>query len=155
MTKSKFYIIIIVGLLISNILLIWTLIGKKPPHPPFRNPEGPKNIIIERLNFSEEQIDEYEDLILDHRAKIHDFERDLVNLKQELYSELNQDDFTPDSLLAEISKIQSNIEQAHFDHFVEIKKLCSEEQQIKFDDLSKELARLFQPPKPPNEKRHP
>ena len=155
MTKSKFYIVIIVGLLISNILLIWALVNKKPPLPPFGNPDGPKNIIIERLNFSEEQIDEYEDLILDHRAKIHDLERSLINLKQELYSHLNQDDFTPDSLMAQITLIQSNIEQAHFDHFVEIKKLCSEEQQIKFDDLSKELARLFQPPKPPNEKRHP
>ncbi len=155
MTKSKFYIIIIVGLLISNILLIWTLIGKKPPHPPFRNPEGPKNIIIERLNFSEEQIKKFDALILDHQATIHDLERSLINLKQELYSHLNQDDFTPDSLMAQITLIQSKIERAHFDHFVEIKKLCSEEQQIKFDDLSKELARLFQPPKPPNEKRHP
>lgn len=155
MTKSKFYIAIIVGLLISNILLIWTLIGKKPPPPPFRNPEGPKNIIIERLNFTEDQINEYEDLILDHRATIHNLEESLMNLKQELYSELGQNDFTPDSLLAEISVIQSKIEQAHFDHFVAIKKLCSEEQRSAFDDLSMELAELFQPPKPPNEKRHP
>ena len=141
--------------MISNTLLIWTLIGKKPPHPPFRNPEGPKNIIIERLNFTEDQINDYEDLILNHRATIHDLEGSLVNLKQELYSELSQNDFTPDSLLGEISMIKSKIEEAHFDHFVDIKKLCSEEQKSTFDDLSIELAKLFQPPKPPNEKRHP
>ena len=68
MNKNKFQLLIIIALVISNLLML-AFIGfsKKPKKPIY---EGPKNIIIERLGFNDEQIKEFEQTIIKHQAKI-------------------------------------------------------------------------------------
>jgi len=58
-----------------------------------------------------------------------------------------------DSLITVINLNQKQIEETHFKHFEDIKKLCKPEQLDDFKEFSKELGRLFAPNKQRKEKR--
>lgn len=148
MDKSKLYIIIIIGLLLSNILLIISMTNHKP-HRPMHG--GPRNEIIMKLNFDENQIQLYDSLIKGHRKSIDKKENSIIELKNLLYSELRSSKIKPekDSIINEIAKIQIEIEHIHYNHFDDIKKICKPEQLNNYNELIKEIARLFSKPPPP------
>lgn len=152
MEKNKLLTIMVIGLMLTNLMLLIVMFGKEPHHPPRKMP---REVIIEELGFNENQISKYDVLITSHRSQINKADIHLRNLKNELYQLLNSDkDITleRDSLIAAINNIQKEIEYIHFEHFKDIKYLCSDEQKIKFEELSKNLARLFGPPALP--KKH-
>lgn len=144
MSKMKLLSILSAGLLLSNILLIGFLFFKKPPHP---RPEGPRNLIIEKLHFDEKQILAYDKLIDWHRSEIRNTEQNIMDLKSVLYTGVanNIDSIKKDSLILELGKKQMQIEQIHFKHFTDIKNICTEKQQENFKELSEELSHLFAP----------
>lgn len=146
MTKNKFYIAIIFVLVVVNVLLVSWLILKKTQHP---KGEGPKALIIEKLHLDENQIREYEGLIQQHRSEIRAHELLLNQAKQNLYGQLGSQTTHLDSLYKAIANEHSKIEQIHFHHFENIKRLCRPEQLPYFDILSKELTVLFSPKHPP------
>jgi hypothetical protein len=145
MNKLKLLSIVIVGLLVVNLLLVLTLVMRKP-HP---NPEGPKKLIIEKLHFDDAQIKAYDQMVEWHRSEIRKSDEQILNLKKVLYSHLNEeiDQHTKDSLIAQIANVQITIERTHYKHFEDIKKLCKPDQQKDFEQLTQEIADLFGRPK--------
>jgi hypothetical protein len=146
MNKLKLLSIAAAGLLIINILLVVTLFMRKP-HP---NHEGPKKLIIEKLHFDEQQIKAYDTMVEWHRAEIKKSDEQILKLKNALYSHLNEeiDQHTKDSLICAITRVQTFIEQTHYKHFEDIKKLCNANQQKDFEALTQEIASLFGKPRP-------
>ncbi len=146
MNKTKFYQIIVIGLIISNtVLLTFMFIGKKK----HRRPLGPRNLIIERLDLDKEQILKFDALIEEHKSSIGKSQEKIRDLKNELYSQLSiepQDTSLIDSLQAEIGTAKHLIEKTHYAHFLDIKNICSTEQLAAFELLSKDMARMFGPP---------
>lgn len=150
MNKVKLLSILSVGLLLANITLLWFLLSNKPKHAGPGPNGGPRNIIINKLDFDENQVKQYESLILWHRGEIDKSQEQIVVLKNELYSTLvDSNATTKDSLINKISAIQKNIETIHYKHFQDIKNLCRPDQLVAFEKLSKEIAALFAPPHPP------
>ena len=147
MNRKYFYIIIICLLLVSNFVLLYFVLQK--PKDGF-NPNGPKNIIIEKLQFDEEQVVLYQKLIDQHRKDIRENDAKILMLKNDLYSylKIKGNATAIDSLTTEIGIIQKQIEEIHFNHFLDIKTLCKPEQLSKFNKLSEELAEIF------NQKKH-
>ena len=151
MNKNKLLIFLIAGLLVSNILLIVFMMKGPGHHPPHR--PAPREIIIERLHFDNDQVKQYDVLIAKHRKDISDRELQIMNLKNRLYSTLKDENRSmTDSLIDPIGKIQNEIEHIHYSHFADIKKLCKADQLNDYNELVNELARLFSPPPPP--KKH-
>lgn len=142
MERKKYYIIIIVILLISNVSLIALHFMK--PFPP----NGPRNIIIEKLRFNEEQIKEYDILIESHRTSIRHDENEISILKAKLYSSLDSNQTVLDSIVAQINTVQKHIEETHIAHFKEISLICKGDQLKDFQNLTHELAALFGRKKP-------
>jgi periplasmic protein CpxP/Spy len=142
MNRKYFYLIIFCLLLFSNFILLYFVIQK--PKGGF-NPDGPKNIIIEKLKFNEQQVSEYQKLIDQHRKDIRDNDLKILELKNELYTFLNNESNVDeiDSLTTQIGNIQKQIELIHFYHFQDIKALCKPEQLSNFKDLSNELTKIF------------
>ncbi len=141
MNKLKVLSLISIGLLAVNIILIWFLVSHQPNRS---NREGPKRIIIEKLHFDKNQITEYEKLIEWHRTEIRKADKQMLELKHNLYSYLIKEPSTSkDSLIAEIGKLQMAIEHIHFKHFLDIKKLCKHEQQNYFEAFASEITELF------------
>lgn len=146
-------------LLLMNVAILLFLVIGKPPMPEHRphgmngpHHEGPKRLIIEKLHFDDEQKQAYEKLIHAHRAQIDSLDHEVRFCKNELYSLLKQepiDTAAQKKLVSKLGELQLQIEQTHFDHFRDIKKLCHPDQMDDFDDLTTKLAALFShPPKP-------
>lgn len=148
MNKQKLQIITIVGLLISNLLLIGFILFKKPPHPPAHlDRKSPREVVINKLDLDESQVVAYDKLIKKHRILIEGSDRQVRELKRALYLNLkvnNQAD--QENMLKELAALQAEIEQTHINHFLEIKSLLKKEEQVKkFELLSEELADIFAP----------
>jgi len=139
MNKSKFLIIIIIGLLISNGVLFFVLIKNH------QEKGGPKNIIIEKLHFDKEQIKSYEVYIQYHRKAINDNEATMNKLRSNLFEQLKyqHNEKIIDSLISNIAKQQITAEHINYNHFLEIKKLCKPNQAKYFDELIKDISNLF------------
>jgi len=153
MKKVKLLNFITICLFAINIFWIWFFISHKPPHG---RKNEPKKLIIEKLNFNETQIKEYEKLIAVHREDIQKQEQQIIVLKNQMYLTLKENpnsSFT-DSLIAEIGKVQIEIEHINYKHFQDISKLCTPEQQNSFYKLCNDIAKLFTPPSHPNNEKH-
>lgn len=142
MNRRKFYLLLIGLLIISNLATLFFMMQNRK-HKPFGY--GPKKVIIEKLAFDEEQIVAYEKLIDQHRMDIRTNDQKIIQLKKELYRLLlkrysNQE---TDSLTKEIGHTQQEIERIHFNHFKDIKSICTPEQMPNFDLLIGELDILF------------
>ena len=142
MSRKNFFILIISLLLVSNFVLLYFVLQK--PSRGF-DPDRPKNIIIEKLHFDENQTNAYQKLIEKHRKDIKENNDKILMLKKELYSNLKLNNSTEemDSITTQIGIIQKQIEEIHYNHFLEIKALCKPEQLTYFDDLSEELIEVF------------
>ena len=156
MEKTKLLTITVIGLLLLNFATLGFLFfgGTKGHKPPHDRPEGrpkPREIIIERLHFDVNQQKEYGKLIEWHRGEIKQLEDSIRVSKNELYLLLNDDKVDEKAKVTLIDKtalFQKQIEATHFKHFEDIKKLCKPEQQEYFNELTKELGRLFSRNKP-------
>lgn len=139
MNKFKFLKLIIIGLLVSNAVLLFMLTKEHV------RKGGPKTIIIEKLHFDKEQIKNYEITIQQHRKAINNNEAALNKLRKTLFEQLKykQDTTTINSLISKIAKQQNLAEKINYNHFLEIKRLCKPSQQKYFDELTIEIANLF------------
>ncbi|MCB0706439.1 MAG: periplasmic heavy metal sensor [Saprospiraceae bacterium] len=146
MSKIKLLTIAVVALALLNILLVTALIIGAPPRP-----EGPKQLIIDMLHLDADQIAEYDVLIQQHQKQVAEKEQIILDIKKELYAQLRQDSYPKkDSLLTQLGQTQLAIEQIHFKHFSNLKAICRPDQLESFNELSKELIRLFdRKPLPP------
>ncbi len=142
MNRFKILSVICVGLILTNLLLIWFFVINNPGR---HHKERPKKIIIEKLQLTQDQIKDYEKLIQWHASETRKAEDELFDLKNKLYSTLITNDslFQKDSLLILINKKQLNMEQIHYQHFSDIKKLCKPNQLKAFEELTLEISNLF------------
>jgi protein CpxP len=150
MNKTKLLTIAVVGLLILNLGMMGLFLfnGKPPQHQGGPEGEGPKKIIIERLNFDEGQQKQYEGIITEHRSKTKELNKRSRDLHDELYSLLKNntiDKTISDSLIKTITENQKAKEDLNFDHFQKIKAICKSDQLERFNGLVIDLTHLFSP----------
>jgi protein CpxP len=149
MEKTKLLTIAVIGLLIINFgTLGFLFLNGKDHHPPHDGRPEPKEVIIDKLHFDANQQKEYAKLIQWHRGEITRLDDNIREAKTELYSQLSQAEInmkTKDSLIIVINSNQKQIEQTHFKHFEDIKKLCHKDQMDNFNALTQELSRIFAP----------
>jgi periplasmic protein CpxP/Spy len=156
MDKIKLLTIAVIGLLAINLGTLGFLLMNGESHKPGHNgrPE-PKEVIIHKLHFDPGQQKEYGKLIDWHRGEIARLDDNIRKAKYKLYSQLSQAKVTAktkDSLIAIMNLNQKQIEETHFRHFEDIKRLCHKDQLDDFNALTEELPRLFAPK--PHRPRH-
>lgn len=150
MNKNTFYIIVIVILFLSNITMIGFILSHKPKDMQDMRENNPKRIVIEKLHFDKNQAEQYEQLIDKHQKDILQKDEQIISLKNNLYKQLTEkNDDVVDSLTTEIAKVQKEIETIHYNHFLDIKSICHPNQIKDYDELAKEIERIFskKPPK--------
>lgn len=158
MNKIKFLMVVVVGLCLVNIGLMAFIFFRQPPGPPgpdMHGPPGmhpedrPRHLIIQKLAFNEAQVRQYDTLIEAHRASVRKLEDSIRNTKNELYATLNGNgSAAKDSLVVKLGLLQQQMEQIHYSHFEDIKKICTPQQLQQFKELTAELAAYFRPGKP-------
>ena len=143
MNNKKLIVAIMLVLLASNITMFILLMKEHD------RGHGPKSIIVEKLHFDDEQIIRYDSLIQQHRKAVNINEAIMCNLHCRLFEQLKyqQDSAKIDSIITIIAQQQAKAEHINYAHFLEIKALCNPGQQKEFDELTKEIVRLFYPGK--------
>jgi len=131
---------LIIGLLISNVVLITFLVLG---HPSFQRPAPPAEIIIERLSLDQSQVEAYRALIVDHQSQVVDIDAQIGDVRAQLYTALNTESQANPALIAQLTALETEAEKAKLDHFRDIKALCTPEQTPKFQVLTKELGEIF------------
>lgn len=157
MERTKLLTITVIGLFLINLATLGFLFlnGPKPGGMPHEGRPLPKDIIIDKLHFDANQQKEYEKLIRWHREEIDQLDDSIRQTKNKLYSGLSESNLnikTKDSLIALLNAYQKQVEETHFKHFEDIKKLCKPNQQEDFMALTIELSRIFAPR--PHRPRH-
>jgi periplasmic protein CpxP/Spy len=149
MNNKRFFIIVICGLLVSNLLLIGFILRDHKRIPPH---ERPREIVIKKLRLDEEQVHKYDEMIREHRRLIGEKEQGIFELKSALYKDLGakDNDVRLDSISDKISVLQKEIEKIHYRHFQDIRSLCRPDQMGSFNELTLEIAEIFtrRPPMP-------
>jgi uncharacterized protein HemX len=150
MNKTKLLSVAVIALLVLNFGILGYLFLSNKHEPNGR--KMPREIIIEILHFDENQIVKYEKTIQEHQKLIRKLDSSIRKTKNELYQLLNEekiDSSQKDSLYLKLANYQKQIETTHFNHFLEIKKLCKKEQLDDYEYLTGELSRLFSRPRRP------
>jgi len=145
MNKIRFYQLLVGMLLLLNGLLWVGAYLRRPPHSPH---DRPRQIVIERLQFNDQQIKQYDVLIQQHRQKIRIKDSTIRSLKNQLYALTTitpPKQTTVDSLTTLIGEQQKAIEIIHYQHFTDIRTLCQPQQLPRFEQLTKDLSSIFAP----------
>jgi len=166
MNRTKLLTIAVIGLLLVNLGTLAFLFlqkGHHPPHMPMHGPggpdgpgprgEGPKRIIIERLNFDDAQQKQYESIIEEHRTKMHELNEEGRDLHNELFAQLKEnaiDTVKKNLVITKIAGNQKALDELNFDHFQKIKAICKGDQLEKFNGLVQDLTHLFGHKGPPH-----
>ncbi len=142
MSKNKFFIITTIGLLISNLIMIGFFLIHNPHKRPIQNP---KQVIISKLNFDDQQIKEYEQIIEKHRTLTDQIDGQIRELKTEIYGLVGNDEnsMRTDSLRQVLQVQIGRKERVHFDHLTDIMKICTKKQLPAFFNLMSEVQEIF------------
>ena len=147
MNKIKVLQFAIIVLIILNIGLVCFIFFSKG-----NGERMPREIVIEKLHFNKNQIVKYDRTIKNHQKNIRKLDDSIRKTKNNLYLLLNSEnniELKKDSLIQNLSSFQQQIEATHFNHFLEIKSICNQEQLADYEELTTELSKIFSNRKKP------
>ncbi|MES2003245.1 MAG: hypothetical protein V4450_01895 [Bacteroidota bacterium] len=144
--------IILVALNIATLSAFWLLKNKRPG-PPGDPGSGVVDFMVKELGFDSIQKQKLILLREEHQQKVRDIRRNNHEAKNAFFALLPQTDIS-DSVLAKAAQaavvFDRQLDMLTFRHFQEVRKLCSEEQKKKFDNIIQEVLRMAAPPPPGN-----
>ncbi|KAA3604182.1 MAG: hypothetical protein DWQ06_04840 [Calditrichaeota bacterium] len=145
-TNKKFMTWTIAILVLLNILTlsgIWFLkFSPKPPFADFPRKERSEFLLKKKLNLTDEQLQKFRDLRKKHFEETREFGNKIHNLKRELSEEVfkkTQNQSEVEKLIEKVGQLEMQIEKGKFKHFLELKSVCTPEQQKKFREIFKEI----------------
>ena len=114
------------------ILLIWQSAGHDPRH---RHPSG---MLVKQLDFSEDQIKQFDQLRSTHFSRVDPKMERIGNLKRAL---MNAPDSTEArKLTKEIGDLEGQIDYLTYEHFTRVREMCSPEQKEKMDEIKRRMS---------------
>jgi periplasmic protein CpxP/Spy len=132
-----FALIVMIALnLVSLYMLHSTTEGLKEKRPDIDHDQlSPQAFIIKKLDFSRDQTAAYETLVRQHRKITKENKDDIKDLKKKLYGLLYLKPDNPEvvKLLDEISAKERSLAEETFDHFRQVRALCSDDQKKEFE----------------------
>jgi len=143
--------LVILFLVLSNAIALGFLFFDNKTHS---QPPKPMEVIVEKLQFDENQQQEFTKLVRVHRKDVKSIHLSIVRLKNNMYQGLKKEiPVVNDSLLTLVANSVKELERIHYEHFMDIKNLCDSSQRTNFNELANNLGFLFQPQSPKEQKR--
>ncbi len=130
--KSKLLPVLLVMLILLNGVLIFMLI-KKPHKKGNQNQE--REFLSKQLKFTEDQQIKFINLDEIHRERMMEFEEQIRKHKDLLFHSFSNDDVNIDSISKIIGRIDGEREVEVFQFFRSVRKICTVDQQEKFDTI--------------------
>jgi len=158
MKKETLLIILIALLLLLNFGTLGFMFfsGRGgPPHGPRFGKHGPAELIIQRLELDEQQQMSFETMREQHHSNMVSLDKQMEETVKTYLSFVGLSDSTKiDSLQQAIGKLEIQRASVTYQHFKDLRSICSPAQQEKFDVLLPELFRMITSPPPPDNRKH-
>jgi hypothetical protein len=130
--KSKLVPVLLVILILMYGVLIFMLIKK--PHENKRHPQE-RNFLINELQFTDNQKDEFLSFDTVHRENMMGFDQQIRKQKDIMFNSFYEGVINIDSLGLLIGDLTSKKEVEVFSFFKSVRKICTKDQQAKFDEI--------------------
>lgn len=144
--ENKFAAITITLLVILNLALlsIFALPKFMQSSNNKKHNQGAGYYMANRVGFDEAQLNEYRTLLENYRANRSELQKTMDSKRKELYDLLKvEGDHAEqvDSLTYEIGILSSETEKVSYQHFANIRAICTPEQLVKLDNMLNEAMR--------------
>ena len=129
-------------LVLCNIGLMVTIWFRPHYDGPPRG-EQPRDFVIRSLKFSDDQVKKYDALIKVHRHAMDELNRQGVDYRQLLFSNLKNDqaNVNTDSMAQLIANNQKQVELATYHHFAQLRAICDNSQKETFDKIINDVMK--------------
>ncbi len=151
-SRNKILLFLVGILLLTNIAMLVFFLGKKGPDKQ-RAPRDRSSVVREHLKdsvgFTEQQLAQYDQLRQQNRENMKPLFEDLGNAKLEFYKYVNQSgpaDSASQAAAAAIGEKQKALDLAFFNHFRQVRALCTPGQLPKYDSLVQHIIRRMVAP---------
>jgi periplasmic protein CpxP/Spy len=151
-SRNKILVFFVAVLLLTNIGMLFYFVGGRGPS---RSGHGDRktgaitSFLQNEIGFNKQQMDAFESLKQQHRAAMKPLFDNLGKSKDSFYALIGNPSI-PDSILRSeadaIGKKQAALDLQFYQNFQSIRKICTPEQQVKFDSLMPAIAsKIMQP----------
>ena len=130
--KSKLLPVLLVILMLLNGVLIFMLIKK--PHENKRHPQE-RDFLIMELKFTNNQKDKFLSFDTLHRENMMRFDQQIRRQKDVIFNSFSESLTNIDSLSLLIGELTRKKEVEVFRFFKSVRKICTKDQQAKFDKI--------------------
>ncbi len=151
--RNKWWVIAFILLITLNIATItafWLVRDRRPGPPPGAG-SGVVDFLVKEIGFDSTQKQKLIQLRSQYQQDIMEARKNNRAAKDAFFALLQQPDIS-DSALAKAARASTVADQQSdiitFRHFQQIRKLCNETQQKKFDNVLQEVLRMIAPPPP-------
>ncbi|MGY8940268.1 MAG: hypothetical protein ACKVK4_09830 [Flavobacteriales bacterium] len=130
--KSKLLPVLLILLIILNGILIFMLL-KKPQENKRHSQE--RNFLLRELQFTEHQKDKFLSFDAVHRENMMHFDQQIRRQKKVMFNSFSEGLTSIDALSILIGELTRKKEVEVFRFFKSVRKICTKEQQTKFDKI--------------------
>ncbi len=137
-------------------MLVALLVIGRPGGPAGPSGEnGPRDIIVGELGFSDSQTARYDALIEVHRPAMRALREEVQQLRGDLYASLADPNAgtRSDSLATLIGQRLADVERLNYVHLADVRALTTPEQGSAFANLTERLTELFAAAPQPNARK--
>jgi len=160
MKNYKFWLTIVLTLLVVNSVVLAVMWFKKHPHIRQRDMQEqpqpmmePKDVLINTLAFTPKQAVLFDTLRHHHRTLVNKLENENRTLRDSLFTYIKKpkaDTAIINAITKKISNNQAAIEKATLYHFRDVRAMLTPEQQSKFDGIINQVLQMMGRPAPPH-----
>lgn len=155
-TKSKFFLLIIAILLVTNIAMLYFLFNKDKADikkPSFDRNAAARDFLQKEIGFTDAQMQLYDTLAKQQREKMKSSFDEMRTVKEQLQKEVGNKAFNDSAITKAVVQSlenQKKMETRFYSNMMEIRKLCTAEQLPRFDSA---FYRMWRKPKQAAEKK--
>lgn len=151
--KNNFNTILIIVLILVNLVSLYFMLFSKgmafnKPHSRHERQVSDRamNFLRKELNLNDKQVAEFKIMKHEHHQGTKKTNERIKDLHDVLFENIGNDEFKVEAIADSIAVYHKRVEIETYEHFKALRKLCTTEQQQKFDVVIKELMRSMGPP---------
>ena len=143
-SKNKILIWSVILLVIANVAVlatIWLTHSKQRP-----NRGTPADYLVKELGLNKEQEDKLRSLGKEHHEQSLRIREQIKEARHNLFQQLKQSTVNDSAKIIAADNVAKNLKQLDlltFDHFRQVRAICTPEQQKKFDEIIEEVLQMI------------
>lgn len=143
-SKNKILVWAVIFLMIANVAVlatIWVMHNKQRPQR-----GTPAEYLVKELGLNDEQQNKLRALAKDHHEQSEKIKEQIIDARHDLFKLLQQPEVNDSAKKTAADNVATELEQLDlltFDHFKQVRAICTPQQQKKFDEIIEDVLRMI------------